>query len=497
MVKPFLTEWSFLFKLRLFLAVLAGLFVIVFLFLKIVPGGKITYSRTWPAGLKSGKGFIYDFKPGERMDVNSRFLKIIADPLYFSLFTPRAFDQAMVTVVYRDRLSASTPIFEIGVLKDKLTDAYDLRPLQNNIVDALRFRWPRLEDTASRLVLQADKTYTSSEEFFSDLAAGHLRDCPNGPTSCVAVYNYQLSPKYRLPDYAPIAPTTITQPLRGPHQFYLYLPHEDWRLSFNFVDLNQDKGQDPITVSVSSPEGIIASRTLTDNNPEPDSGRAEDKQLVLNGPAPSAGVYKVDVRISPDVVIAKIVSSSDKLSFISRVWPVSGAGSLDLFTDATHLSVETMNPASLGEINFGGRVFPIAKTGKRFTFPAGIGTKMISLPKDDLVLENNGVFAFARNSLFDPSFKRVDRYFSLLSGETKYIVADYARPLADNGWKTATARLPLVGASRDDGKYTFLLSVPGLDGDSQTADYVEIKEIRIALSGRTLGQKIVSLFRGL
>ncbi len=485
---------SFLLKLRLIFGLIILILAAVFLYLKVVPFGVITYSRTWPRGLASGKGFIYDFKPAERIDnADSSILKIVADPVYFSLSAPRAFDSAEITVKYRDRLSSSTPIVEIGVLRDKLTGRYDLQPLQNSLVDRYRFSWPRLEDANGRLILQAEKYYADPAAFIKDLQAGNLQNCPGGPSSCVATYDYPLDLPFRLPDYSAVLPTVISQPLRGAEQFYAYFPAGAWRLNFNFTDLNLDKGQDPITVNVYSGEKIVATKTLADNNPAPDSGKAEEKKITLNGQS-SSGLYRVEIRVSDDIVMSRLESSSDKISFINRIWPVSGPGRLILFTDASYVGVSTVNPASLGKISFGGQDFSLDKTYKQFSFSGSAGVNKIVLDKDDLVLENSGVFSFSGASLIDPGAKKIDRYFSP-SDNIRYIIAAYERPLEDNGIKTARATLNLKGADNENDKYTFLISIPGLDGANGSSQYLEIKEISIKLKGKTIFEKLGEIFK--
>lgn len=484
---------SFLFKIRLILGLITLILVFIFLYLKIVPFGHITYSRTWPRGLASGKGFIYDFKPAERLDTSSPSLRLVAEPLYFSLSAPRPFDQAEITVRYRDQLATATPIIEIGVLKDKLSGQYELQPLQNNIVDRYRFSWPRLEDVPSRLVLQAEKYYDNPAEFEKDLEAGNLRACPNGPTACIATYNYQLDSEFRLPDYASPVPIVISQPLRGAHQFYVYFKASSWRLAFDFVDLNLDKEQDPITVTVYSGGDVIAAKTLADNNPAPDNGQSENKGLTLSGQK-AAGLYRVEIKVSDDIVMSKLNSSSDKISFINKIWPVSGSGRLSLFTDASYLGVSTVNPASLGKISFGGDSFALDKTYKQFSFQAGSGINKIILDKDDLVLENSGVFAFSSASLINPGTHKIDRYFSP-ADNIKYIVADYERPLQEDGIKAARATLNLKGAVNEKNRYVFLISIPGLDGVAGAENYLDIQEIQIKLTGKTIFEKIKEIFK--
>lgn len=489
MLKPFLTKWPFLWKLRLFLGLILLALILVFFYFKIIPLGHITYSRSWPANWHSGQGFIGDFKPDNRLDRNDpQSPKIIIDPVYFSVFTPRTFDSAIITIKYRDQFNSTTPLIEIGVLKDQLTGSYDLQPLQNNLLDHWRFNWPRLEDSDSRLILQTKKNYYSVSEFFSDLQTGFLKDCPSGPLACVAVYNYPLKLNYSLPDYVPLRPLVVNQPLRGAHQFYLYLKNEPWRLNFDFLYLRQDPKSDPATVNIWSGDKIIMTQTISDNS-ELNTGKTENKSLNFSGPAQAAGVYKIEVKISNDVVIKRIESSSDKLSVIHKIWPVSGSGDLTLFTDAKQLRAQTSNPASLGKIIFGGQTFDLNKTYQPFNYISGGLNQIINLKKDDLVLENNGVFAFAADSLLNPGVKSVDRYF-LPGDNIKYIIADYSQPVENDGLKTASAKFNLISADRVDGRYTFLISIPGLTDKTAAPGYLEIKEITIDLKGRTLWQKI-------
>ncbi|MFA5754545.1 MAG: hypothetical protein WC905_04320 [Patescibacteria group bacterium] len=485
-------------KIRIFWLVFLAFLVLVFLFFKVVPTGRITYRYTWPRVLHSGKGFISDFKPGERLDVaNKKSLKIVADPVYFSLFTPRRFDRATVTVKYRHSLSSTTPIIELGVLQDKFSGRYELRPLENRLLDDWRFNWNRLLEADGQLVLQAEPIYTDSAEFFRDLDSGRLKNCSGAVSNCLAVYNYDLSPKFSLPNYRMSLPVTISQPLRGAHQFYVYFTGGKWRLSFDFVDLNQDKEADPIKVFLLSGSDVIDQDFISDENPDPTGGREENRSLILQGESLPAGVYKAEIKVSDDIVIRSIQSSSEKLVFINRIWPVSSPNlPLKILTDGTYLQAQTLNPASLGDIAFGQQTVPLTAAYRPFSsaIASDYARREIKLDRDDIILDNNGIFAFSADSFFNPGLKKIDRYFRP-GDQIKYIVADYSAPRGDHNLRTATAQLDLRGASREKGKYTFLFSVPGLmlsDGETPSAatDYLEIKEIKIKLQGKTLWQKI-------
>jgi len=95
--------------------------------------------------------------------------------------------------------------------------------------------------------------------------------------------------------------------------------------------------------------------------------------------------------------------------------------------------------------------------------------------------------------LVDPTLVKIDQYWRPTE-KIKYIVADYQSPCSEKGDQIATAEFDLSGAPRSEGRYAFLLSLPGLSGDLASSSYLEIKEIRIDLTGKNLGQKIVSLF---
>lgn len=481
-------------RLRLFFGLSLFIFVLIFLYLKVVPSGRISYSRDWPRGLASGKGFIYDFKPGERLDIsNPDQLRMIGDPLYFSLFTPRAFSTAKVTVNYRERLASTTPIIELGVLKDKVTGSYELKPLENKIIDGLRSEWRLLPNDdlsdSKALILQADNDYESREDFLTDLNQRSLKGCSGFLESCLAIYNYQFDNDYRLTRETSLEAYTFDQPIRGSHQLYLYLPAGSQELKLSVVDLNLDKESDPVTVRLSRRGQEVVSRSLIDEREEIIGVSSAEMSLVL--PFISAeGLYKLDIRASDDIVISSLALPSDRFVFINRIWPVSGPGNLRLFTDSSYLQIKTFNPASLGTISYGGKDQRVAATYQQINLFSDQTVSEIFIPKDDLILETNGIFSLTRAGVFNPAITKVDRFFK--PGEkVKYIIANYQEPRSDGDFKQATVELSLTDAHRENGKYTFLISVPGLGAETPHS-FLEINKITVELRGISIWQKIKS-----
>ncbi|MFA6416606.1 MAG: hypothetical protein WCW61_00240 [Patescibacteria group bacterium] len=492
MFLPFITKKSALFRLRASGIVIIFLIVLAILFFKVVPGGQISYTKNYSQWLHSGKGFIYNFSPAERVDIKSgRLSRLIGDPVYFSVFTPRTFSKVKLTVKYKSHLSSSTPLIEAGVLADGLVWRYDLQPLDNKILDDLKLPGRRLEEQGLTL-WQEGNDYNNLEDFFADLKTNNLEACPGSTASCLAVYNYNPDFNFQFKGLKDSLPTLVDIPLRGAHTLFFYVNNEPLRLELKFVDLNQDKAADPLAIILSKDGKVIQQADLADENLNPASGQEEYKSLILEERTLSPGLYKVEIKISDDTVIKSLQSSLDRFVFVGRVWPVSVARSLNIYTDSNYLQAKAFAPASVQDINFGGQTFSLDEPYKQFNFQVDGNSliKEIRLSKDDVILESGGVFSFNKNMVFNPSLLKVNQFFKLGAG-VKYILSDYQEPSVHDGETSASAEFNLVGVYREKGKYNFMISIPGLKNDDQVDDYLEISEIKMEFSGRTIWQKLL------
>lgn len=496
---------TFTWSWRLFFSFILLLAVGVFLYFKIVPTGKISYSRAWPRGLSSGQGFIYEFRPGERLDnTEPERLVMIGDPLYFSLFTPRTFDRAELKITYRDNLSEATPIVEIGVLKDKQTGSYELKPMDNKIINERLASWTALlgvdeerkTDDDNFLILQSEAQYDSRVSFLDDLQRGGLRGCVGGLSSCLAFYHYvppfDIGVINHVSLQLGVEPLIGDMVLRGPHQFYVYFPAGDWNLNFEFAPLQESTIATLAKVRVWEQGRVVAEGQTMENNQE----------ISLSGNITESGLFKVDINIDEQSLITTWRSSSDRLVFINRLWAVSGAANRPLFTDAAYLQLKAYETESLGGLMFAGQEFLVDESYRQFNFlasqdeiEADLVNREIILSKDNLVLESRGVFALSDSSLFNPDFKAVDR-FSATDKNIKYIIAKYRAPLSVSDsfsdLKITQTEFNLQNAWRDQGRYNFLISVPGLGADTPGSS-LEIVEIQVDLFGRTLADKLKEL----
>lgn len=525
--KYFYKNAPILAKLRLFWLALILLIILFFLCLKIVPLGQTSYTKDYDRWLRSGKGFVYNFTPAERVDeADSLYPKIIGDPVYFSVFTPRTFSRAKLTVVYRDNLDDSTPLIEAGVLADRLVWRYDLQPLENKLLKTIVADWNSLDTESGPRIWQRNNNYESADKFWSDLANGNLKDCINFPAGCLATYNYQFELgdyQFELGNYQSepsnnqselssnqsteilseeLESTIIDIPLRGAHTLVIPVESENFYLKADFVDLNQDRLDDPIRLLLFLGQDLIIEEELLDENLDPTGGKAEEKSLSLIKSGLKPGIYKLEIKISDDVVIRRLESSSSRLAFANKFWPVSYGQNITLFTDASYLQVKVLDPANLQTVSFGQQRFVLEAPYQQTELllrESEVANRIV-LQKDDIILENNGVFALSADSLINPWPKKIDRHFSLQS-EVNYIIANYSQPVVEEGrkqekqenqedWKQVSAEFYLKGVYREKGKYNFMISVPGLKAEDNSGRYLEVREVRLELSGRNLWQKI-------
>ncbi len=489
---------SILVKIRLFWIALILFISALFLCLKIVPAGEATYEKDYGKWLRSGKGFIYNFTPVERVSENRGvYPRLVGDPVYFSVFTPRTFSQAKLTVRYRSYLTSSTPVIEAGVLADNLVWRYDLQPLENSILSNLEHIWHKVEGD-DVILLQRKNNYQDINKFLDDVSAGGLTGCPGKETECLATYNYPLYPNFTWPeeDTSTVA-KQVNIPLRGSHSLFIYLDGSEFNLLANFVDLNQDKAPDPARLILTDARGIVAEANFEDANLEPTSGQEEEKSLTLTKDNLSPGVYRLEFKIGNDMVIKNFNISTNRFVFANKFWPVSYGREIEIFTDANYLQVKAMGPASLHKFSFADKQFDLNLAYEQFDFIAGKRgqANQINLKKDDIVLENNGVFALSADSLFNPQFTKLDRYFRL-DDNVQYVIANYEPAITIEETTEATATFRLKGVYREKGKYNFMISVPGLKTDNGQEDYLEIESVKIEFAGRNLWQKIFRLDDG-
>lgn len=475
-------------KIRILFWTILAVIVLVLFYLAVVPFGKITYSTDFC----NSSEFIGEITPEERLgDFDGCSQKIIGDPVYFSLRTPRTFDKAKLTIKYKT--SEDYPgIIEIGNLVDKIVWRYDLKPIENEMINKLSLVWNKTQADGV-VLLQKEKKYETIENFLNEFK----KDDSEINNSEVLLYNYDLKPNFILGDYAPKEEFNyIKAPLRGSYQFYTYIKEEDLNFNFSFIDLNKNKDGDVVEIIIYYQDQILETKYLEDDGISEDNGReSNEREVDLNLANMPEGAYKVEVKANDDIITKNIKTKQAKISFINKIWLFDQASeNINIYTDSNYLQFNAVSPQGTQTIMVDGKDLNIEETYNQYAVDvwraSSTDLSEIILEKDGIIISGNGLFSFNRDSFFDPVLKRLDQKTDMTEGNIKYILANYKIPQKDGEWKIASQEFDLKKAYREFYKYGFIISVPELDSEDGIDDWIEVGEIEIELVGRSLWDKL-------
>jgi len=470
-------------KLRIVLWSILALIALWLFYMVVVPSGKITYVQDF----KSDNYFIQKLTPAERVeDAKNGSQKIIGDPVYFSLRTPRRFDTAKIEIKYKN--NSDWPIIETGALVDKVLWRYDTAPIENKIIDQLAMVWDVVKNDKATL-LQKEKKYNSIDEFLNNLP----------PREEMALYNYDLQKEYLLPDYKTSKKDMeIKYVLRGPYQFYTYIKDEKLNFNFTFVDLNANKDSDSADVNLYYQNKLIASRHLDDDGVVGEQNKVSG-EIILDFVFDNLpeGVYKIEVKTNDDIETKKIKTAQSKLAFINNIRLADeNKKNILLYTNSNRISAQTINPAKLQTIYVDDQKLELKETYKQFDLTlVSSTTKKITLTKDDVILSGDGAFSFTAGELISPDFKKISAKTSISEQGINYILTGCQSPRQDGEWKINNVTLDLTNAYREFNKYSFIIAVPGLKADDNIDDNIEVGEIKVELQGTSLWGKIKKIVK--
>ena len=453
------------------------------LYVAVVPSGRISYTYDFI----EENYFIRKLTPAERVELpGAGTQKIIGDPVYFSLRTPRRFNQAKVTFIYKNE--GDLPLLEAGVLVDKTVWRYDLKPLENRIMDQLAMVWD-VSSEDSVMFLQREKKFASAEEFLADLNSASSSVNKNE----IAVYNYNLEFNFILPDYASSSKEQVfAYPLRGSYQFYVYIKDEPLNFIFSVKDLNRNLDPDPVAIRLYYRNRLLMSRDLADDNNKTDNGQiSAGRVLELREAHLPEGVYKLEIKTTDDIITESITTTQQQLSFINKLWLASSTQkNIIISSDSRAIHAKTVNPSSLQEIKAGSQTLTLEETYKQYSLRAATSAYAINIAKGDVILGGDGVFQFGGVKPLNPGIVKVNENIDINGLGINYIIARYRSPEHNYAWRQATAEFNLASAYREDGQYSFIISIPGLRAEDEVDDWIEFGEIKVELAGKSLGERI-------
>ncbi len=443
---------------------------------EIVPSGTFVITHA----MNETSPFIDRLLPDQRVSPPEQntdgewFQMVKGDPAFFFVHPHRSFQTVEADIWFQNE---TVPIVELGVLGDVQSQSYSLEPLQNLILDNLR--WPRIE-SSGLVLLQRQTTYPSINAF--------LENPP--PMSEIATYQASLTQPFGLEGYTPQSESTVVDvSLRGFHEFKTYIKDEMLAFDFAYMDMNRDEGADGISILVTNADGVPVgdARASDDENVLSDAKPSGLRRISVAIPALPEGVYKVALQVDRDIFWRTITTSQQKMVFLNNVFLADEVAyrepgkSVHFWTEAKHLAFVTRHAEGVQSVGTGLRIcvvtVPYARCELEVTEE---GVQEVVTERGDLEVTTDGHVAFASGMYFNPDPVRLVYNTDLDRLGVNYVIASYTSPRREGNWFVAHATFDASKMVLDKGTWKFVVSTPGITslGASMNIGRIDLNLLR-------------------
>ncbi len=427
------------------------------------------------------QGRLSEIKKDSR---GSYFQEVKDEPVYFDIRLPRPFQRVEVGLEYKN---IDQPIFELGAMTDKERWQFDLKPVENKVINFLlqdKFHWNTIEKDGIYL-FQKNKKYKSLEDFLSSSPS----------VDSIATYNYTYDKAFTIARYkAKDGGVQIHKTLRGSHRMYTYIKDEDLNFTFWFQDLNRHAGDDYVSIDIYHDSNNVYRDFFKIDEDAKDSRKispVKEKNIILKDM--DEGVYRIDVTTpSDDIFIRKASTTQDYLVFINNIYFGDNSGYSDeldeersaptkIYTNGAYMAAQTTHIEGLQTMLVGKKVLHINETHKKFYTDAQEGMNEILIPRNDVSIETKGMISFSQNSFFNPETTSLADGRDFDQQRIEYVVAKYSKSknLVD-GWLENTVLFDVQNYYIQDDEMHFVLSLPYIKKNEPA---LELRKIKIRYFG--------------
>lgn len=436
------------------------------LVIDIAPGGEFTVTHA----VDETSPFIDRILPDERVlplqrnEQGESFTTLIDEPTYFSVHFPNTnFDRVVVEVLFENTTQS---IVEVGALIDIFSQAYDLKPLHNLIIEHLGWKSVSSDDVT---LYQRTKTYDSVDEFYEDPPA----------RSQIATYHYDFDVPYRLPHYEPLGgERAIGVSLRGFHKFVTYVKNEPVNLELVFMDMNRQVGADEVRITVRNENGdIVHEEKLGDDGNTVANQISSTRTISLQSNGWPEGVYTVDLSGTSDIFWREIKTSLRYVTFVNTIYLADDVGYLPdprgtvFFTNAKNFVFETLHAESTQNLGVGENEIQVPLSHEKVRASIDdAGVVQGNSPRGDIKIVGDGKFAFSRDAFFDPDPVRLSALTDLDALGIDYIITTYQSPEREGNWYRQEAIFSVEEVRNEENDATFSFSAPLIGEGQNTVD---------------------------
>jgi hypothetical protein len=411
--------------------------------------------------------YVHSVLPDERVlaiDYNQEgepFVTIIDEPTYFTVQLPNThFDSVEIEVEFD---GGDQKIVELGALMDIFSRSFDLRPIQNTIIDSLD--WESLGHEG--LVLyQRNEDFASVQEFLS-----------NPPDrSSIATYHASLDVPYRMDSYKSLGSMReIDVSLRGYHKLLTYIKDEELYFQAKFMDMNRTTGSDDVVVTVRNEQGEeITRQELLDDHNKTENQISSTREVIVKQSDLPEGVYTVEFSGTSDIFWRQFITPQRYAVFNTSLYIADDIGYLPesrattFFTNAKNFTIETLHADGTQRLAIGKQeVFLDKSHEKHHVSIDDTGVVEGRTPIGDVKIVGDGKFSFSRDAFFEPDPVKLNTHTDLDALNVDYILSEYIAPEFRDGWDVASAVFDVNDIADKNNAATFTFSTPFIVQDQQ------------------------------
>ncbi len=429
--------------------VLIPLFIFVWLtHIELVPSGTFEVKHD----VRDSSPYIDALAPHDRVRDGDT---IVDDPVFFFLHPHRHFDRVAFEIWFKNTTVA---IMEFGGLVQTKPDVFDLQPFHNLFID--RLGWSSVSDRGLTLY-QKNKTYDSLEAFYASPP----------PRGNVALYKANYQAPFRLVGYEPtLKSQTFEISLRGKHELKTYIKNETLDFRFEYMDMNRDEGADPITITLFNEQNqpVADARMQDDERTQGDRIPSSMKEVRLQVPGLTEGVYKVVMNSSRDIFFRKIYTTQRKVVFLHSVFLGDEIAyraepkTTRVWSSSPQLRMQTRHASGVQDVRVGQTVVHVTEPYEFYTVETDGGVFAVNVPKGDVEIFFDGPLALSRDAYFEPDPIALRPYVNVEEQGIEYILTSYVPPRTQDGWLVQTLEFDASNLVFDKASWKFTFSTPDI-----------------------------------
>ena len=283
---------------------------------------------------------------------------------------------------------------------------------------------------------------------------------------------------------------TVTETsLRGNLSVFIRVDQSPLILKVVKQDMNSYDGEDKLKIKVSKGGKNLAERIIADDGlVDANLLKLKSQEEIITLDDIDPGIYQLDLideSKSADMLITRIEVNQSKVIFKDNIFPLGNTPTA-LWTNIDNLKVITVHDVGLQTIKLDDQYdLKIDQRDKKYSFDLRELTgnkatnkiyKLVS-PKNDLIIDGNGYFAFSEEAFFLPEIIKTEKLNDLDSLDgVDYLLTGYKLPKTEGEWFTAEAYFDLKDINVDGDTLYFSLEVPQIAkyGGEVEIDYLDI-----------------------